>query len=111
MRNRILYFVSIFAVTALTWIFDHEPKFYFGDSGSYLLTAIYCYIPPDRSFVYGFLIHLFSLPFHSLKPLLLIQALAGLLSTIGLFVCLKRFNVSDTTSFLICLLFSVEPMH
>lgn len=110
-RNRLLYFGFIFAATAITWIFDHEPKFYFGDSGSYINTAVYDYIPPDRSFVYGFLIHLFSLPFHSLKPLLLIQALAGLISCIGLFVCLKQFNVSDTISFLICLLFSVEPMH
>jgi hypothetical protein len=110
-KRRILYFVLIFAATTLTWIFDHEPKFYFGDSGSYLLTAIYGYIPPDRSFVYGFLIHFFSLPFHSLKPLLLVQAIAGLLSCIGLFICLKQLNVSDTISFLICFLFSVEPMH
>jgi len=110
-RNRLLYFSFIFTATAITWIFDHEPKYYFGDSGSYINTAIYGYIPPDRSFVYGFLIHLFSLPFHSLKPLLLIQALAGLISCIGLFVCLKQFSVSDTISFLICLLFSVEPMH
>jgi hypothetical protein len=111
MRNRILYFILISAVTCLTWIFDHQPKFYFGDSGSYLLTAIYGYIPPDRSFVYGFLIHIFSLPFHSLKPLLLLQAFAGLLSCIGLFVSLKQFNISDATCFLICFLFSVEPMH
>src|SRR5262245_53185767 len=110
-RRRILYFALIFTVTGITWILDHEPKFYFGDSGSYLLTAIYGYIPPDRSFVYGFLIHLFSLPFHSLKPLLLIQALAGLLSCIGLFVCLKRFNISDSICFLITFLFSLEPMH
>jgi hypothetical protein len=111
MRNRILFFVLISVVTAITWIFDHEPKFYFGDSGSYLLTAIYGYIPPDRSFVYGFLIHLVSLPFHSLKPLLVVQAITGLLSCIGLFACLKQFNVSDTISFLLCFLFSIEPMH
>jgi hypothetical protein len=101
-------------VAASTWVFDHEPKFYFGDSGSYLLTAIYGYIPPDRSFVYGFLIHVFSLPFRSLKPLLLIQALAGFLSCIGLFTVLKRVSsnaVSDRTCFLITLLFSLEPMH
>ncbi len=112
--HRILYFIFIFAVTAATWIFDHEPKFYFGDSGSYLLTAIYGYIPPDRSFVYGFLIHFFSLPFRSLKPLMLVQALAGLLSCVGLFAFLKRVSsstISDRTCFLITLLFSLEPMH
>lgn len=110
-RHRILYFVFIFAATSLTWIFDHEPKFYFGDSGSYLLTAIYGYIPPDRSFVYGFLIHIFSLPFQSLKPLLFMQALAGFLSCIGLFIFLKRFGISDRICFLITFLFSLEPMH
>jgi hypothetical protein len=113
-RHRILYFVFIFVVTASTWVFDHEPKFYFGDSGSYLLTAIYGYIPPDRSFVYGFLIHFFSLPFRSLKPLLLMQGFAGFLSCIGLFAILKRVSsnaVSDRTCFLITLLFSLEPMH
>jgi hypothetical protein len=110
-KQRIIYFIFIFAATALTWIFDHEPKFYFGDSGSYINTAIYGYIPPDRSFIYGFLIRIISLPFQSLKPLLLTQALAGFVSCIALFALLKRFGISDRICFLITLLFSLEPMH
>ena len=85
-----------------------------GDSASYLRTSIEEYIPPDRSFVYGFIIRWIALPFHSLKPLLVAQGLAGLLSCAGIVVCLKRhgaLNVRDETCFLMALLFSIEPIH
>ena len=85
-----------------------------GDSASYLRTAIEPYIPPDRSFVYGFLIRWIALPFHSLKPLLIAQAFAGTISCAGIGLCLKRFGagkIGNDTCFLMALLFAIEPMH
>ncbi len=85
-----------------------------GDSASYVRTAVQDYIPPDRSFVYGFIIRWIALPFHSLKPLMIAQGLAGILSCAGLAICLKRcgpVNVSNNVCFLMALLFCVEPMH
>ena len=85
-----------------------------GDSASYVRTAVQEYIPPDRSFVYGFIIRWIALPFHSLKPLMIAQGLAGILSCAGLAICLKRYgtvNVGNDTCFLMALLFCVEPMH
>ena len=85
-----------------------------GDSASYLRTAIEEYIPPDRSFVYGYIIRWIALPFHSLKPLLVAQGLAGMISCAGLAICLKRYgtvNIGNDTCILMALLFAMEPMH
>ena len=85
-----------------------------GDSASYLRTAIEEYTPPDRSFVYGLIIRWIALPFHSLKPLLVVQGLAGLISCAGLAICLKRYStvpIGIGTCILVALIFAMEPMH
>jgi hypothetical protein len=112
--RQILYLLIICGISTLFWTLDHRPEFYMGDSASYMRTAVQEYIPPDRSFVYGFIIRWIGLPFHSLKPLMIAQGLAGILSCAGLAICLKRYdtvNVGNDTCFLMALLFCVEPMH
>jgi len=99
-------------LSALTWLVDHDPKYYLGDSSSYLLTAVQGFIPPDRSFVYGFIIRAIALPVHSLAPLLTLQAIAGVVSVAGFGYCLSRFGPSNRPLLiLLMVLFSVEPMH
>ncbi len=45
-------------ITALAflayWLLDHAPRFYLGDSTAYLSTGTSGWIPPDRSWAYGF---------------------------------------------------------
>ncbi|HLC13603.1 MAG TPA: hypothetical protein VJK31_10130, partial [Chthoniobacterales bacterium] len=40
----------------LLLMLDPSPKFYMGDSRSYIATAVTGWIPPDRSFFYGYVI-------------------------------------------------------
>jgi hypothetical protein len=93
---------------------DHRPEFYMGDSAAYVRSTVEHYIPPDRSFVYGWIIRWIALPFRSLKPLMIAQGLAGISSCVGLAICLKRYgpaNVSNELCFLIAFLLCIEPMH
>ncbi len=36
------------------WLLDHAPRFYLGDSTAYLSTGMSGWIPPDRSWAYGY---------------------------------------------------------
>ncbi len=36
------------------WLLDHAPRFYLGDSTAYLSTGTSGWIPPDRSWAYGY---------------------------------------------------------
>jgi hypothetical protein len=113
-RRQILFLLILCTIGATFWILDHRLQFYMGDSASYLRTAVEKYIPPDRSFVYGFIIRWIALPFHSLKPLMIAQAIAGILSCVGLAFCLKRYGmirVDNRICFLMALLLLIEPMH
>jgi hypothetical protein len=51
---------------------------FLGDSVSYLATAVHGWIPPDRSFVYGFLLRLLALVPGSATPLIVAQAAASI---------------------------------
>src|SRR3954469_13889569 len=55
------------------YIVDPYPSFHFGDSGAYLATALLKWIPPDRSFTYGFLLRPLVLGSHSLTSVLTLQ--------------------------------------
>src|SRR2546426_64622 len=49
---------SFLGLAKLTvFVFDSNPQVLLGDSMSYLSTAMQGWIPPDRSFLYGFLVH------------------------------------------------------
>src|SRR5690242_16617111 len=74
---------------------DPNPKLFMGDSGSYLWTALSGWIPPDRSFLYGFVIRWVSLTTHSLNSLLLLQAfLAANTAILLVFICRQFFLLS-----------------
>lgn len=69
-------------IILLTMIIDHQPRFFLGDSVSYLSTDG-TYIPPDRSWAFGFEVNWLLRATHSHLPYLLIQA-ALLLLTVAL---------------------------
>jgi len=73
------------------YIFDSNPQVYLGDSMSYLTTAMQNWIPPDRSFVYGFLVHDLTSRARSLSSLVATQTSAGIATALLAAVILVRF--------------------
>src|SRR3982750_953803 len=74
----LLYIVLLVAACKLVfYIADPYPSFHFGDSGAYLATALAKWIPPDRSFTYGFFLRPLTFGTHSLGPVLAAQIVAS----------------------------------
>lgn len=72
---RWLALTAILVAVKLAWIVaDHTPMLFLGDSESYLATALIGWIPPDRSFLYGFLLRPLVLQTGSLLPLIVAQS-------------------------------------
>jgi len=57
-------------------VLDHDFRFFLGDSDSYLHTAFTGWIPPDRSFLYGYLIGRMTRFVHRLDIVIFIQVCA-----------------------------------
>lgn len=91
---------------------DPYPSFHFGDSGAYLATALIKWIPPDRSFLYGFFLRPLVLGSHSLMPVILVQvALSAAASILTGFLLLRFFGANVLTAALFACLSSVEPIQ
>ncbi len=104
--------LAVFAVKLLLLLLDHEPGFHFGDSGAYLATALIGWIPPDRSFTYGFLIRPFVAHSHSLTPLLFLQTSMSAVASITTGLLLNKFyGASLPFAISFALLSAVEPLQ
>lgn len=79
------------ALKGLFLFIDAHPMLYLGDSASYLRTALTGWIPGDRSFTYGFFLRLAAVWPQSLGSLVILQTLAGVVSSLGLAFILNRF--------------------
>jgi hypothetical protein len=75
------------AVVAVYLIFDFVPRFYQGDSLSYVTTNADGWLPPDRSWQFGLLVNWLLRHTHGLNAYILIQAalLAGLAAALPIF--------------------------
>ena len=105
-------FAAILCIKALFLFFDHEPAYFIGDSASYLATATIKWIPPDRSFLYGFFIRRVAFHSHSLEALIWVQSFlsavtAWLLSFGLLFLFHVRFRVAAVFG----VLCAIEPLE
>jgi hypothetical protein len=93
----------------LLWL-DPTPKLFMGDSASCILTALTGWIPPDRSYFYGYLVRWLAVWPHSFGPLLVVQALAsGATAIVFALICSRFFEMSNTLSFLFGLLCAPDP--
>ena len=93
-------------------ILDPTPKFFLGDSASYIWTAISGWIPADRSFTYGYLVGWLSLPTHSLNSLLIFQALLGTATALGVaLICRSFFALSYRSAFFFGVLCALDPLQ
>jgi len=107
-----LFCLSVLALKFLLLAVDPLPKLFLGDSKSYLFTAIFGWIPRDRSFFYGYVIRLVSIWTASLTPLLILQAFLGaIIAIIVAWICRAIFDLPRTFSYLFGFLCSIDPLQ
>lgn len=91
---------------------DPHPSFHFGDSAAYLATAVLGWIPPDRSFSYGFMLRPLALLSHSLIPVVIVQVLlSAIASTVAGIILMRYFRVSRTAAACFSVLCAIEPLQ
>jgi len=107
-----LFCLAIVALKFLLLALDPLPKLYLGDSLSYLWTAISGWIPPDRSYFYGYVIRWLSGWTQSLTSLLIVQVFLGAVIAITLaWVCRVMFGLSEALSYFFGFLCAIDPLQ
>ena len=100
------------AIKTVILVEDPNPQFFLGDSGSYLWTALTGWIPPDRSYLYGFLIQWITIKSGSLFSLVLVQTLASAFSAGVLgWILLRFFGIRNEIATVAVVLYSLEPLQ
>jgi hypothetical protein len=108
----LIFIISIFFLKILIFCLDPLPKFFLGDSRTFILSALLNYIPPDRSFIYAYVIKFIAVPSHSLTSLIILQVTTSALASILLaYVLVKFFSTSPSLAFLCGLLCSLDPLQ
>ncbi|MEO6025472.1 MAG: hypothetical protein ABIR79_01210, partial [Candidatus Binatia bacterium] len=114
-RDR-LPIVGLFVATSVVikvalLLVDAQPRFFLGDSGSYLATAIGGYIPRDRSWLYGLFAVAVTGATRSLETLVVLQSLAGVFVSVsaGVFATL-RCGVPNRLGWVLVVLTSLDPL-
>ena len=107
-----LFCFSIVALKFVLFAVDPVPKFYMGDSGSYILTALTGWIPPDRSFFYGYVIRCTALWTGSLTWLLVLQVCLSTITCI-LLASITRviFKLPERWSYVFGFLCAIDPLQ
>jgi hypothetical protein len=102
----------VLAIKMSLLILDPNPQFFLGDSGSYLHTALTGWIPPDRSYLYGYVIRWLCLGSGSLFSLLLAQIVASAFSAVNLgWLLMRFFALSDKVALVIVIFYCVDPLQ
>ena len=89
-RTAVALLAALVLVKLAGLFLDPALRFFMGDSGSYLHTALTGWLPPDRSFTYGLLVGHGVLPIGSSLALLVLQALFGIATAMALAQVLFR---------------------
>lgn len=99
-------------VKAVLFLLDPYPAFHFGDSGAYLATALIKYIPPDRSFTYGFLLWPLVIGSHSLLPVVIAQVVLSTVASAIVGMLLVRYcRLPYIWGACVAVLCAVEPIQ
>jgi hypothetical protein len=108
-----LAFAAALLAGKAAWLaVDADPAVFLGDSESYLATALEGWIPPDRSFAYGYVLRPLAVWSGSLSPVVYFQALLGAGSAIVLaWLLIRYFAVPEWLGFTVALLWGItEPL-
>jgi hypothetical protein len=111
-----LYLVSlmigVFAIKVIIFLIDPTVMFFIADSSRYIDTAVSSYIPPDRSFLYGFLIKWLTYSSQSLTSLVLFQVMCSTASCVIAGYVLYRFlSVNRAVATVFSLLCAIAPLQ
>jgi hypothetical protein len=91
---------------------DPVPQLFMGDSGSYLFTAVTGWIPPDRSFLYGYVIRWSSLGTGSLASLLILQVFAASITAVLVaLICRCFFRLLSGFAYLFGIVCALDPLQ
>lgn len=111
-QSWLIFILLIGSLKFLIFFVDPLPMFFLGDSASYIQTALTGWIPPDRSFVYGFIIRLIAVSTHSLTSLIAVQVfISGLSSILIAYVLFNFFSVRQNIAFSMGFLCALEPLQ
>jgi hypothetical protein len=107
-----LFCLAIVFLKFLLLAVDPTPKFYLGDSMSYIWSALKGWIPGDRSYFYGYVIRWVSLWTWNLASLLIAQAFLGAMIAITVaWICRTIFKVTDRLAYLFGFLCAIDPLQ
>ena len=102
----------ILAIKAAFYFLDHQLGFVLGDSAGYLNMALNGIVPPDRSYVYGYLVRWATLGNYSLDLLVLTQVIAGVITSLLLaFILIRFLRCSRDIAAGAALLAAIEPIQ
>ncbi len=105
-----LFCLLVFSIKIFLLLLDPSPKLFLGDSGAYIWTALTGWIPPDRSYFYGYTIRWLALWPGTFTLLLVIQVLASGATAIAFaIICRRFFELSRTLSYFFGLLCALDP--
>ncbi|MBI3769070.1 MAG: hypothetical protein HY271_11345 [Deltaproteobacteria bacterium] len=112
-RRALLIAAVLIASIELTGIFlDPAPLFFMGDSRAYVMTAVSGHLPPNRSFVYGWLIRWLALWPGTLTGLVLAQtAAAGATAWLLAVALLDYFEVRPVVAITAAILLALDPLQ
>jgi hypothetical protein len=104
--------IWVAAVKLIIFLLDPTVMFFIDDSSRYIDTAISSYIPPDRSFLYGFLIRWLTYSSQSLTTLVFFQVLCSAASCVIAGHVLYRFlSVNRTVARTSAVLCAIAPIQ
>jgi hypothetical protein len=98
-------------VKSIQFAIDSRALFDF-DSGSFILNAAGLDFVPHRSYLYGFLIRVFAMPFHSLRAIVAMQMIMGAITAwLLVFALLRFFQVRAWIAILTGVVFACDPVQ
>jgi hypothetical protein len=105
-----VFCLGVFTIKCLLFLIDPSPKLFMGDSGSYIWTALTGWIPPDRSYFYGYIIRWLAVWPGTFTPLLLAQAIAsGITAIVFAIICRRCFDLTRALSYSFGILCALDP--
>src|SRR5215831_4219990 len=103
--------VLLLLVKSVEFAIDSTAIFYY-DSGSFLMNALRLAFIPERSYFFAYLIHIFALPFHSLRAVVALQmVMGGLTAWLLAFLLIRYFAICKWMAMLAAILFACDPVQ
>ncbi len=103
--------LAVTLVKIAEFLLDSQVLLY-PDSGAFLMNALGIYLVDFRSYVYGYLIRILAVPFHSLTMVVAIQmAMGGFTAWLLGAMLMRFFGVGKWIALIAALLFALDPVQ